>query len=90
MEAGGGLGVGRDAGIGAMTPAGPWLAACRGPVRFLTFRVGLSNYSCLPLEGLEVHGWGLRRLWGRRTQGLDGRQWLCFEKLVMPVIWLFL
>lgn len=58
-----------------------------GPEHFLTFPVGLRN-SCLPLEDLEVHSWGSWRLCGRRTQGLHGRQWLHFGKLVMLDIWL--
>ena len=71
----------------------PWLAVGdggRGAVHFLTFPVGLGKGSCLPLEGLEVHGWRLRWLCGRRTQGLHGRQWLRFGKLVMLDIQLFL
>lgn len=69
----------------------PWLAV-HGPVCvcFLTFPIGLGKSSCLPLEGLEGHDWGPWRLWGRRTQGLDGRQWLGIGELWMPDIWLFL
>lgn len=71
-----------------MTPLG-WL--CTGLcVCFLTFPIGLGKSSCLPLEGLEGHNWGPWRLWGRRTQGLDGRQWLGIGELWMPGIWLFL
>lgn len=72
-----------DMGIGAVTHAG-WL------VHFLTFCVGLRNCSCLLLEGLEIHNWGFRRLWGRRPQGFDGRQWFRFEKLLMLINRLFL
>jgi hypothetical protein len=59
-----------------------------GPMHFLTFFWGLGGSSWLPLEGLEVHSRRLCRLWGRLAQGLNGWQWLCFGKLVMPDIWL--
>lgn len=77
-----------DTGTRAVTPAG-WLAGCVwGPVPFFTFPIGLRN-SCLPLEDLEVHSWGLWRLCGRWTQELHGRQWLHFGKLLMLDIRMF-
>lgn len=82
---------GGDREMGAREPWLP-LAGCAPAlcVCFLTFPIGLGKSSCLPLEGLEGHDWGPWRFWGRRTQGLDGRQWLGTGELWMPDIRLFL
>lgn len=79
---------GEGRGIGPGAGLRLWLAWA-GTAHRLTFFQGLGAGSQLPVEGLQVHKRGFCRLRGRRAEGLNRRQWLCFGKLVKPALCLF-